>query len=81
MQPQEMYDLLHQEPFQPFRVYLKDGRIFDIRYPDLNRATVTSFLIGIPLVGAPDPRAERAVYVAWENITRVEPLPQSAPTY
>src|SRR5438876_477697 len=29
MRPEHLYDLLHKRPFEPFRMYLTDGRVFD----------------------------------------------------
>lgn len=74
MTPDEMRHLLRQEPFQPFRVHLKDGRTFNVLYPDINMVTGSTFYIGIPFAGAPDPRAERLVQVDWRTIDHVESL-------
>ena len=45
MSPQQLLQLLRQRPFKPFRVSLNDGRVFDIRYPDLNIVGMTWFLM------------------------------------
>ncbi len=29
MKPEELYHLLHKRPFEPFRIHLTDGRVFD----------------------------------------------------
>jgi hypothetical protein len=34
MRPQELTDIVHRQPFQPFRVTLTDGRTYDIKHPD-----------------------------------------------
>jgi hypothetical protein len=41
MEPEELYDLLHEEPFKPFRIVLSDGRRFHIRYPRINMVGVS----------------------------------------
>jgi hypothetical protein len=79
MDPLEMVALLKREPFQPFRVYLTDGRVFDIHHPELSRVTRHEFLLGIPLANAPDPRVDHHVLLGWSSIQRVEMLPAAAP--
>ena len=34
MRPEDIRELLHTEPFKPFRVHLSDGRTFDIHHPE-----------------------------------------------
>jgi hypothetical protein len=78
MRPEDILNLLRQRPFQPFRLHLTDGRVFDIRYPEINMVTRLSFLVGIPDPDAPDPRAKHAVELDWSNVDHVEPLPAVA---
>jgi hypothetical protein len=70
----EFYDLLHEKPFRPFRVYLKDGRTFDTRYPHLTKAGVDYLLIGTPAEGVPIPFAETSDKIPLSMIDRVEML-------
>src|SRR5262245_56085363 len=35
MQPEQLYNLLEEQPFRPRRVYLKDGRTYDIPLRDM----------------------------------------------
>jgi hypothetical protein len=70
---EELRQLMRQRPFQPFRVHLKDGRFFDIRYPEMHLLRQGYFDIGIP---APNDRPSIADYwesVPLEEIDRVEP--------
>jgi hypothetical protein len=46
MRPEDPYRMLHQRPFQPFRIYLSDGHIFDIRYPKINMVGGSYIVIG-----------------------------------
>jgi hypothetical protein len=48
MTAEELYQTLHRKPFKPFRVYLRDGRTYDIRFPEINMVTEAAFSIGIP---------------------------------
>lgn len=79
MQPQEMQKLLRKRPFEPFHVYLADGRVFDIRHPHLNLVTQLRFVIGVPDPTSTEPTiAEHAVRVDWPDILKVEhyePIP------
>ncbi len=72
VQAQEIRQLLRQRPFQPFRVYLTDGRVFEIRYPDINLLGESFFSIGIPEPNVPDPFGEYSVLVEVEDVQRVE---------
>jgi hypothetical protein len=76
--PVDLYRTLHRKPFQPFRVYLTDGRIFDIRYERNNVVGTTFFAIGIPSCRDPEFIAERTIRVPLELIDRVEDLSPAA---
>ena len=34
MSPTEIHQVLLRQPFMPFRLYLSDGRTFDVKHPD-----------------------------------------------
>jgi hypothetical protein len=82
IQPEELYRILHQEPFQPLRVHLKDGRVFDIRHEHLATVGKTYFNIGIPLPNDPDPWPlyDYVETVDLVDIAHVEPLPTGVGT-
>lgn len=73
---QKIYELYHQEPFRPFRIYLKDGQHFDVRQRWNNVVGTNLVALGIPRPGDPDPYpiAERKVEIRAEEVARVEPL-------
>ena len=75
MDPVELYDMLHKQPFEPFRIHLTDGRVFDIRYPKLNMVGVSWVIIGVPVPNDPDPVADQFIKVPLSLFERVEPLP------
>ncbi len=81
MQAEEMYHLLHKRPFEPFRIHLSDGRVFDIRYPHMNMVGVTWIHIGVLAPGDTDsdPIPDHTVKVPLSLISKVEPL-HSLPT-
>ena len=75
MDPVELYDMLHKQPFEPFRIHLTDGRVFDIRYPKLNMVGVSWVIIGVPVPNDPDPVADQFIKVPLSLFERVESLP------
>ena len=76
VQAEELYHLLHKQPFGPFRLYLTDGRIFDIRYPDMNMVGTNWIRVGVldPGETGPDPIADHSVKVPLSLISRLELL-------
>jgi hypothetical protein len=81
MQRDVLREWLRRQPFQPFRVYLADGRTFEIRYPRMNLLAQTFIKIGIPERGSPDPFiCDYTEYARLDEITRLEPLGAGDPT-
>ena len=77
---EELYHTLHRKPFRPFRVFVKDGRVFDIRYHRNNVVGVDYFVIGIPSIEDPEFIADRTVRVPIELIDRVEGIGDTTAT-
>ncbi len=64
-----------QHPFQPFRVYLTDGRRFDVYDPTWNLVADAVLLIGISPSDDPQSRLpDRHERIDYRQIARVEPL-------
>ena len=79
MRPEELRQLLAREPFQPFRVRLKDGRSFDILHPNLGLVGESVFIIGIPAPDDPKPiYGDRSEWVRLHLIDGIELLPTSS---
>lgn len=74
VEPQELYSMLQRRPFQPFRVHLKDGRMFEIQFPEINMVGTSYIIIGVPVPNDPDPIAERSIKIPLLLINRIEPL-------
>jgi hypothetical protein len=72
--PEFLYDLLHQKPFVPLRVHLKDGRVFEIRYPHNNVVGVDYFAISIPEPGTDGWVAAQVFHVPLSLIQQVEAI-------
>jgi hypothetical protein len=80
MQHEALREWLKRQPFQPFRVHLADGRIFDIRHPRTNLLAQTFIKIGIPEPNSTDPwSCDYTEYVPLAQITHVEPLSTTSP--
>lgn len=68
-----------RKPFQPFRVYVTDGRVYDVRYRNVSLVAETYVKIGIPIQGESMPICDHTEYVALKQIDRFEPLAVTAP--
>jgi hypothetical protein len=77
--PEELRDVLRQQPFEPFRLVMTDGTGFEIRHPDLLWVGRRTAMIG--LTGQPGQTFyERAVRVDLLHTIRVEPLEALPPS-
>ncbi len=71
--PEELREVLHTQPFQPFRLVMTDGQGYEIRHPDLMMVGRRSAMVG--LTGRPGRTYyERAVQVDLLHVIRLEPL-------
>ena len=68
----QLQTLLRRRPFQPFRVHLTDGRIFDVRFPRMNLLAETYVKIGIPISEEEDIICDHTEYVPFKLIERIE---------
>jgi hypothetical protein len=76
MTVQTFRDLLKQQPFQPFRLVMSSGSVYDVRHPEMAWVTKTSILVGID-------EADEGVPVEYKvcsllHVTAIEPLAPSA---
>ena len=78
MRPEELLERLRLEPFQPFRVYATEDRVFDITRPRYVRVLRDALLVFYPDKVLPYPAADGHDYLALEDILRVEPLANAA---
>lgn len=63
--------LLHQ-PFQPFRVCLTDGAVYEVRQPEMVLVMQREVIIALPKPGEPFPK--HLVYCDLLHVTRIEPI-------
>lgn len=82
MRRDELLAELHKRPFVPFRVYVSDGGVFNIRHPEMLMVLRHSAVIGVPEGGDESasvrgyPKLETYTNVDLMHITRLEHLPQ-----
>ena len=78
MTPQEINRLLTTQPFEPFRLFMSDGRTFEVHHPDF--VLVGHRTAHIFEVDDPSSRIySNYAVVSLLHITRAEPLPTTAP--
>lgn len=51
MRQEDLNEHLKRRPFQPFRLYLSTGAVFDIDQPQLAYASRSMLSLGLPLEG------------------------------
>ena len=72
IEPKELLRLRRQQPFQPLRVHLKDGRVFEIPMPGLMVVGTNYLDVGILRPGEKLPIAEYVETLPIADIVRVE---------
>ena len=78
MPPEELRNHLRQRPFLPLRIHLSDGRVFEVRHPDLVWVGRHVAVVGI-LEPGPEPYLEKHETIALVHIVSLEPLSAAAP--
>ncbi len=74
MRPDGLLELLRAAPFEPFRIFLSDGAVFEIRRPDMAIVQRSKVTVAVPGPRGPDAPAERTVNCALIHITRTESM-------
>lgn len=70
---EELRSLLRQRPFEPFRVHMRDGRIYDVVCPEITLVGESFVVIGITDPKNPDPWSDDWELVETADIQQVEP--------
>ncbi len=73
MRPDDVLELLRQQPFQPFRILVSEGAVFEVRHPELVRVGRSKIHIYFPTVDRPEV-FETYEAIALLHITRLQPL-------
>ena len=74
MRPDDVRRLLRQQPFRPFRLYVLESTVYEVRHRDFAQVARSTVTIHFPNSSDADPVGERFVTVALLHITKLEPL-------
>jgi hypothetical protein len=73
IKPEDVLELLRQQPFRPFRIHMSDGSSHEVRHPELALVFPRRVVVAVP-----SPRREGLMqdlhYCAILHITRLEEL-------
>jgi len=70
---EELYELLHQQPFMPVRLHLTGGTIYEIRHPEMAIVAQSMITIGLPPKNGSG-IASGVIHCSLGHIVRVEPI-------
>ena len=71
MSPFDLLEDLQKRPFEPLRLYVMDGTIYDIRHPEQCMVGVTSVIVGVTAKSGQMP-FERMIRIDCQHIHKVE---------
>jgi hypothetical protein len=72
MTVQTFRDLLHEQPFKPFRIVMSSGQKYEVRHPEMAMLTKTDILVG--LEAEDDGVPARFKICSMLHVTAVEPI-------
>ena len=78
MRAADVIEYLRQTPFQPFRIHLTEGTVYEIRHPELVKVGFTKADIFFPKDDQPHSVVLRHETVALVHMVRFEPLDQES---
>lgn len=71
MRPEDLHEFTRNRPFRPYRMYLTDGRSYEIRHPDQVIVLRSRVVVG---VGGDNGVPDHIEHVALIHIVRIEEL-------
>ena len=75
MSPNDIRELLADEPFQPFGLYLSDGSRYNVLHRDAVVLGQTKLILGLPSDHASWERPyDRFAHITLSHINRIEPI-------
>jgi len=79
MRPEDIRGFIKQQPFQPFRLTLTDGRTYDVLHPELAMVGRSFVAVGLARTGDPEGIADRMITVSLLHVMQIELLESVAP--
>lgn len=82
MGPNDLLAWLKREPFQPFRIYVLELTVFEVRHPEFVAVGTRSLQLYRPPAHLPPGATPHTITIALLHIMRLEPLfvPHSLPS-
>ena len=74
MSPEDILIFVNRRPFEPFRLFVTDGSVYEIRHPEMVMMGKRSLAVGLAQTNAQPPLYDRLAIVALLHVTRVEPI-------
>lgn len=78
MNQDEILRLNRRQPFEPYRLVLKNGETFEVRHPDMALVTRSAIHVGIPSAKSTIDAAREVVFVSLIHVMKVEFLNPTA---
>jgi hypothetical protein len=75
MRPESLRDELHRQPFVPLRMFLTDGKTYDIRHPEMAIVTSREVYVGREETSPGSGIARGLDLVSLLHVVRVEQVP------
>ena len=72
MTPETIQKYLLHEPFQPFRIFLSDGAVYEVHQPEMVLVMQREVIIALPKPGERFPK--HVAYCDLLHVTRIEPI-------
>lgn len=79
MPPADLLQALRKRPFEPFRIQVSDGSVYNVHHPELVMVGMGSAIIGMPAAGQTQLPYERYETIALNHIVKLIPLSATAP--
>jgi len=79
MSPESLRAELHRQPFVPLRMYLTNGKAYEIRHPEMAMITSREVYVGREETSPGSGIAKECDLVSLLHVVRVEQMPVSSP--
>ncbi|MFL5245892.1 MAG: hypothetical protein ACJ8FY_27790 [Gemmataceae bacterium] len=81
MRQEDLIEALRRRPFQPFRMHVTDGTIYEVRHPEMVLVNRSTAFVFSPAPNLPAPAVSKLETVALLHIIRFDPMETpAAPT-
>jgi hypothetical protein len=78
MRPDDIRRKLTARPFRPFRLYVLENTVYEVRHPEQVQVTTSTLELHLPNPESGSALPERQVTLALLHITKLEPIPPAA---